>query len=71
MAAFGSKAKEEQGGKAPPKMAAGLNEELPLFLESCNKNDGLGVSPTDSHSLRTRAIYTISHSLQMKELILG
>lgn len=60
-----------RGGKAPPKMAAGLNEKLPLFLESCNKNDGLGVPPTDSHSLRTRAIYTTSHNLQMKELILG
>lgn len=59
------------GGKAPSKMEAGLNEELPLFLESCNKNDGLGVPPTGSHTLKTRAIYTTSHSLQMKEPILG
>lgn len=64
MAAFGSKAK-----KGPhKKRAAGLEEELSCSWSHAIKMMALEPHPENSHSPRTRAIYTTSHSLQMNGL---
>lgn len=56
--------------RAPPKRAAGLDEELPCTWSHAIKMMALEPHPHDRRSPRTREIYTTSHSLQMNGLIL-
>lgn len=56
--------------RAPPKRAAGLDEEFLCSWSHAIKIMGLEPHPHNSHSPRARVIYTISHSSQINGPIL-